>query len=205
MYNNLLCGTLSKALLGILPISACTEKNILSLFGRVVRDQSSIENDIAVRQLAVRSITEKSWFSSARIILNTYDLPLAYKLLENPPSKEQWKKFVKTKIHEAIEQQGHDYIKSRSSLRYLNPDAVKIGKVHQVYASVRNTTYDVRRAEVKVRLLTGTYTLQPNRAKFNQYNASPTCQLCNKNPETADHFITVCESLQNIRSVFSIR
>ena len=75
-------------------ISACIEKNILSLFGRVVRDQSSIENDIAVRQLAVRSISEKSWFSSVRIILNTYDLPSAYELLENPPTKEQWKKSV---------------------------------------------------------------------------------------------------------------
>ena len=194
--------TAALALLGILPISACIEKNILSLFGRVVRDQSSIENDIAVRQLAVRSISEKSWFSSVRIILNTYDLPSAYELLENPPTKEQWKKSVKTKIHEAVEQQWHDDIKSKSSLRYLNPGAVKIGKVHQVYASVRNNTYDVRRAEVKVRLLTGTYTLQSNRAKFNQYNVSPTCQLCNKNPETREHFITVCESLKNIRLVY---
>ena len=188
--------TAALALLGILLISACIEKNILSLFGRVVRDQSSIENDIAVRQLAVRSISEKSWFSSVRIILNTYDLPSAYELLENPPTKEQWKKSVKTKIHEAVDQQWHDDIKSKSSLRYLNPGAVKIGKVHQVYASVRKNTYDVRRAEVKVRLLTGTYTLQSNRAKFNQYNVCPTYQLCNKNPETREHFITVCEKVQ---------
>ena len=67
---------------------------------------------------------------------------------------------------------------------------------------MRNNTYDVRRAKVKVRLLTGTYILQSNRAKFNQYNVSPICQLCNKNPETRQHFITVCESLQNIRSVY---
>ena len=124
--------TAALALLGILPISACIEKNILSLFGRVVRDQSSIESDITERQLAVRSISDKSWFSSVRIILNTYDLPSAYELLENPPTKEQWKKSFKTKIHEAVEQQWHDDIKSKSSLRYLNPGAVKIGKVHQV-------------------------------------------------------------------------
>ena len=111
--------TTALALLGILPISACIEKNILPLFGSVVRDQSSIENDIAVRQLAVRSITEKSWFSSVRIILNTHDLPSAYELLEKPPSKEQWKNSVKTKIHEAKEQQWHDDIKSKLSLRYL--------------------------------------------------------------------------------------
>ena len=38
----------------------------------------------------------------------------------------------------------------------------------------------VRRAEIKARLLTGTYTLQSNRAKFNQYNVSPICKLCKK-------------------------
>ena len=43
--------TAALALMGALPVSVCVEKNILSLFGRVVRDQLSIENDIAVRQL----------------------------------------------------------------------------------------------------------------------------------------------------------
>ena len=73
------------------------EKNILSLFGRVLRDQSSIENELAVRQLAIMSITEKDWFSSVRVVLNAYSLPSAYELLKNPPSKEQWKKTVKNK------------------------------------------------------------------------------------------------------------
>ena len=81
--------TAALALMGALPVSICVEKNILSLFGRVVRDQLSIENGIAVRQLAVRSITEKSWFSSVRMVLNAYSLPSAYELLNNTPSKEQ--------------------------------------------------------------------------------------------------------------------
>ena len=89
--------TAALALMGALPVSVCVEKNILSLFSRVVRDQLSIENDIAVRQLAVRSITEKSWFSSVRMVLNAYSLPSAYELLNNPPSKEQWKKKTQQK------------------------------------------------------------------------------------------------------------
>ena len=144
----------------------------------------------------------KSWFSSVRLVLNAYDLPSAYELIENPPPKEQWKKTVKLKVHQAVENQWRTDIESKSSLQYLNPEAVKIGKVHQMYAAVRNNIQDVRRAEIKARLLTGTYTLQSNRAKFNQYNVSPICQLCNKNPETREHFLTCCETLQNIRSVY---
>ena len=96
------------ALMGALPIFVCVKKKILSLFGRVVRDQSSIENGLAVQQLAIRSIIEKSWFSSVRVVLNAYSLPSAYELLKNPPSKEQWKETVKDKIHQTIEQQWRD-------------------------------------------------------------------------------------------------
>ena len=104
-------------------------------------------------------------------------------------------------MHHTIEQQWRDDIETKSSLKYLNPDAVRVGKVHQVYAFVRNNVHDVRRAEVKARLLTGTYTLQSNRAKFNQFNVSPICQLCNKHPETREHFLISCESLKNIRTL----
>ena len=112
------------------------------------------------------------------------------------------KKTVKNKVHQTIEQQWRDDIERKSSLKFLNPDAVRVGKVHQVYAFVRNNVHDVRRAEVKARLLTGTYTLQSNRAKFNQFNVSPICQLCNKHPETREHFLTSCESLINIRTLY---
>ena len=52
--------TASLALLGMLPINVCIEKNILNLFDRIARDQSCIENDLAKRQLAVRDPSDKS-------------------------------------------------------------------------------------------------------------------------------------------------
>ena len=103
-------------------------------------------------------------------------------------------------VHQTIEKQC--VMTSNQNPHSSTSNAVRVGKVHHVYASVRNNVQDVRRAEVKARLLTGTYTLQSNRAKFNQSNVSPTCQLCNKNPETREHFLTSCESLNNIRTVY---
>ena len=106
---------------------------------------------------------------------------------------------MKTKIHAHVEQQWKEEIVSKASLKYLNPDCIKVGKVHPVFATVRNNTYDTRRAEVKVRLLTGTYTLQYNRAKFNQFNVSPICELCCKHPETREHFLILCESFRDVK------
>ena len=48
--------TASLALLGMLPVGACIEKNVLTLFCNIARDQSCIENQTATRQLAVRNI-----------------------------------------------------------------------------------------------------------------------------------------------------
>ena len=177
----------------MLPVSACVEKNALTLLCNIARDPICIENQIATRQLADRSTTDISWFSNIRNILNAYELPSAYDPSENPPSKEQWKRRLKAQLHSNIEKSWREDIASKSSLKYLNPEAVRVGKVHQIYSSV----LDVRRAEVKARLLTGTYTLQSNKAKFNQHKVSPTCQLCESGPETREHFLATCSTLQN--------
>lgn len=194
--------TASLALLGMLPIHICIEKNALSLFCNIARDPDSIENQIARRQLAVKNLTDSSWFSTIRCILNSYNLPTAYDLLETTPTKEKWKQTVKTQIHSAVEESWREDINTKPTLKYLNPQAVKVGQVHQIYSTVRDNTLDVRRAEVKARLLTGTYTLQSNRAKFNQFNVSPICLLCKANPETRAHFLVTCQSLHKYRTVF---
>ena len=74
---------------------------------------------------------------------------------------------IKSKVHQTNESQWRQDIETKSSLKYLNPEVVRVGKVHQIYSSVRDNIHDVRRAKMKARFLTGTYTLQSNRARFN--------------------------------------
>ena len=61
---------------------------------------------------------------------------------------------------------------SKSLLKCRNIESVKVGKVHQIYSTVRSNALDVRRAEVKAK-----YTLQSNRASFNQSKVSPKCKF----------------------------
>ena len=59
---------------------------------------------------------------------------------------------------------------------------------------------EVTEAIVKARILTGTYTLQANKHRFNQFEIEPTCLLCGSAPENRSHFLLHCPSLNHVRS-----
>ena len=63
------------ALLGVLPLETVIHKNTLNLFMGIARNSKFIEYDIAMRQLAMKTPDEKSWFNMVRSILGTYNLP----------------------------------------------------------------------------------------------------------------------------------
>ena len=79
------------AMLCILPLECVIHKNMLNLFGRWIASEG-IEKDIAVRQLATKTVSEQSWFNEVKYLLELYDLPLPSQLLEEVPSKSKWKK-----------------------------------------------------------------------------------------------------------------
>jgi hypothetical protein len=54
---------------------------------------------------------------------------------------------------------------------------------------------DVNRIPTKLKLLTGTYILQNNRAKYKNYTIDPTCLLCDSEAETPAHFILNCPAM----------
>ena len=89
--------------------------------------------------------------------------------------------------------------KDKSSLRYLNVNACDVGRVHNSWSSTSNSVRDVRRAHIKVRMLTGSYVLQTNRSKFNKSEVSPICPLCKLAPEDLRHFLLECPGLQHVR------
>jgi hypothetical protein len=72
-------------LLGTEPIQATINKRMLSLFGQIIRDQNSVENKIAYRQIAIYDLNSKSWFSKLKMVLMKYCFPEAFHLLQNPP------------------------------------------------------------------------------------------------------------------------
>ena len=61
---------------------------------------------------------------------------------------------------------------------------------------------EVKKAVQKVKLLSGTYTLQSNKAVFNQFQVVATCPLCKMAAEDRHHFVLECPTLDLIRSKY---
>ena len=87
----------------------------------------------------------------------------------------------------------------KSSLSYLDVSKCRLDVTHPVWASVGLKPNRDSQGVIKARLIAGSYTLQANRAAFNQYQVSGQCPLCQGDPEDRIHFILLCPELSESR------
>jgi hypothetical protein len=85
-------------LLGATPSTTVIEKNTLTAFYNITRYEDFIEHEIALRQLAIKDENSNSWFTHIRKLLQKYNLPTAYEIMGNPPTKGQWKELTKEHV-----------------------------------------------------------------------------------------------------------
>ena len=168
-------------------------------FTNMIRQKDSIEYQIICRQLAVKGTESASFTITIRKLLQKYDLPDAFSLLDNTPTKEKWKNIVKEATNTKYRKEVMEELKTKTSLRYLSIQEHPLDEPHQVYRTLGSSPHDVEKAAIKARLLTGCYTLQAQKHKFNQYEVDKTCLLCCKETEDREHFILRCEALQKTR------
>lgn len=186
-------------LLGARPITAVVHNSILTHLGNIFRSENTLEKQLAIRQLAVKNRKSKSWFVMAKLLLEKYDLPSIYDVLDEPPEKTAWKNLVSDAINSYWNEELRKDATNKTSLKYLNTENLEIGSPHPVWYTLSVDPREIEMAAVKARLLTGTYLLQANRAKFNQFEVDPTCIACRKEPEDRLHFILRCNSLCDSR------
>ena len=163
----------------------------LTLLGNVLSNRDTVEYQIAERQLAVKSLDSKSWFSSCNRMLYKYKLP-ADQTFE---CMGKWKFKIKRHIDDHIRTNWLQ--EPKSSLKYLNVKFLHVREIHQSWRCLPNDVRVVKRAYPKLRLLTVTYILQGSRARFNQYAVDATLTLWRINAETRVHFLVECSRLSN--------
>ena len=187
-------------LLGIRPIQQELDIRKLTLLGNVLQNKNTLEYEIVQRQLAVKSIESKSWFADCNRLLYKYNLPNIYHVIDNIESLEGWKVLIKKQIDSYVEKEWAS--DAKVSLQWLNMQSMRVGQVHQVWKFIPHEVRTIKRAYPKLRLLTGTYILQENRARFGGCSIRECCLLCGEGAETRVHFIAGCSRLEAVRVNF---
>ncbi len=190
----------SYLLLGVPPVEALLDINIANLVGRIARQEGSTLRNLMERQLATKGTRSHSWFVYVSKRLERYNLPDLHTLLAHPPTPVSWKLTVKSAILDHWLDILCKDAASKPSMRYLCLDNCSLTQPHPVWRYATDTARQRPRICVRAKLLTGTYTLQANRHKFNQYEVSATCQLCKAAPENRSHFIRQCTKFTEIRA-----
>ena len=186
-------------LLGAKPMQITLDIKMLSFFTNMIRQKDSIEYRIICRQLAVKSEESASFTVAIRKTLQKYDLPDAFSLVENTPTKEKWKAMVREATNKKYRREILEEKETKNSLRYLAIQELPLDEPHQIYETVGSSPHEVEKAAIKARLLTGCYTLQAHKLKFNQHEIDKFCPLCSKEIEDREHFILKCEMLERQR------
>lgn len=181
-------------LLGVLPIQAVIEQKQMSAIVSLANNDTIL--DVIIRQLASKSQDSHSWVISTQKLLHKYQLPNFLEIISSKVEKCQWKENVKKAVFQFWKKHIETEAQEKSTLQYLNP--LFNGKAHSIWTSTTHDSRDVKRANVKVKMLTGTYILQATKAAFNQTQIT-TCPLCNEAEEDMVHFTVECKALEDCR------
>lgn len=182
-------------LIGALPLEAELHKRHLSLVYNILTSTNKTITELSNRQIAINLDNSQSYFNRVQDILNIYNLPNLHCLSKNLTSKENWKFQVKRAVNKYWSELLQKEAAEKSTLKYMNIDAVKIGQTHVIWSSLESTISDVRKGITKSRMLTGTYLLQSNKYKFNNSTESPICKCCALEIEDIVHMLLDCPAL----------
>jgi hypothetical protein len=182
-------------LTGALPIEAYINQRRLSMIPASSENPTILT--LLIRQIAMKDGKSHSWVVKTQNVLYKYNLPTLFQVITQQADKLKWKFQVKKAIVSYWKTIIEEKAKTKVSLLRLNP-LFCVREIHPLWGMTSNCPRDVRRANVKAKLLTQTYTLQYNKAIYNQ-TRNTTCTLCQEAEETIVHFLVECRAFQDDR------
>ncbi|KAH3841348.1 hypothetical protein DPMN_114807 [Dreissena polymorpha] len=121
------------------------------------------------------SYDSHSLASVSRKALQKYNLPDVRYLFEHPIEKPKWKTIIDKAINQYWQQKWSEEIQQKPTLKYIQIQKNPTKVAHNIWRSFLPVEHDVRKAEIKARVITRTYILQTNTAQYNKVKVSPTC------------------------------
>ena len=184
-------------LIGALPVEAMIHLRILTLLGSISRCSNQLITGMAIRQLALRSISSKSWFVMCQK-LNRYSLPDVMDVISDQPTKESWKLAINKAVKSYWFDKLHQTVLTQTSLCHVKLSDCSSKNQHQVWTSAVSSR-DVYKAAIKAKMLCGVY-LTMNHANKMFPNVDPSCPLCRCEKESLEHVLLSCPGLHKPRA-----
>ena len=185
---------------GFIPVEAEIHIRVLVLYGAITRlPSNSPLFEVAFRQIAHRD-SPSSWFKYVRKVAAKYGLePVVLGAMSIPWQAKRWKRYITDKIRKHWDQEIRVGAGRKSSLRWLDTRLCRPGKPHHIWPRGGCSARSRMAASYRAKMISGSYILQSNRAKFNQFQVDTTCPLCQGAVEDLPHFLVACPRLQETR------
>ena len=191
---------------GSLPLPALLHIKQLVLFCMILNLPNNILNTIARYKLTRNSDCNRSWFSNIKSLCFQYNLPHPLLLLDYPPDKEDFKKAVKSKVQDFWQGKLRHDASVLSSLKFFHPEYMSLSSPHPLWLSCDGNPYEVQKAVVQSRMLSGRY--RDDRFTRHFSGKSGECSLCLLvSPDVVapqgdlTHILQVCPALEARRAL----
>ena len=151
--------------------------------------------------LSTASPSSHSWFLQVRDLCKKYGLPDPLSILHNPPSKDSFKKNARLKVQDWWQNKYRTEAAPLKSLKYFDANYMSLSNPHPIWTSARHSQYEVKKAIVQARMLSGRYRTCWLRRHWSGDSAG-VCRIpgCTNQPGTLLHLATAeCPGLAAAR------
>ena len=145
-------------LAGSLPASALLHLRQFSLLGMIARlGPTNILHQHGCSILADISSNKFSWFYQVSDLCKQYSLPDPLHVLHHPPSKLSFKRQAKLRVLDWWNTKYRAEVASLPSLSMFRAECMSLANPHPIWTSAGSSPYEIRKATVQARMLSGRY------------------------------------------------
>ena len=167
----------------------------------ISRAPDSLLYKLARSILSLETVSIKSWFWEIRDLCLSYHLPHPLTILSTPPTKEAFKKMVKTHIIDYWEQVLRAEASILPSLEFFNPSFMSLTRAHPIWSTAGSSPSNIAMATTQSQMLSGRYRTQLLISNWSRHTTGfcILSQSCSSTIEDLPHILSCCEALQPAR------
>ena len=187
-------------LAGCLPGEAMLHKKQLTIFMQICHLPSDPLYFHARNVLLCGKTSARSWFQQVSSLCLLYKLPHPLTLLDNPPSKESFKKTVKQQITQHWEDLLRDEATKLPSLHYFLAEQSSLRCSHNLWVCAAGSGFECRKATILARMVSGRFRSEYLTRHWSS-NTQGFCQAgtCPGTVGTLEHLLIHCPALADVR------